>query len=510
MNKRPTNSSPQLDPKLLLRATAFSHDSKSLRLLETHISWVVLTGKYAYKIKKPIQLPFVDYSTLELRKHFCELELELNRELAPDIYLDVVKITGPASTPSINGTGEVLEYAVQMNEFEQSDILAHRLTSGLVRAPEIDRLAELIADFHKRIPQASANASFGTPELIREEALDNFAAFHSATKPVNGSLPDWHSSLSEKQRELLDRLRDWTDAEYRNCEKLLIQRRASGMIRRCHGDMHTGNIVLFKGRIEIFDRIEFNPDFQWTDCMNELAFPFMDLIHHGKTDLANRLLSDYLEWTGDYEGLGVFRFYLVYRSMVRAKVDWICHQQRLRSAGTSGDVIFTTPYFELGLSLSRRPSRFLFITHGFSGSGKSTAAMHCVETTGAIRIRSDIERNRLIGQPSTVDKYSRDRKSEVYHALLETAEGILESGYSVVVDATFLNRFEREKFRDLANRTGVRFGIIDCKAPVAELERRIRERQGDASEATVAVLHDQLRTQDVLAPEELDCIVDPM
>jgi aminoglycoside phosphotransferase family enzyme/predicted kinase len=477
--------------------------------LETHISWVVLTGKYAYKIKKPVRLPFVDYSTLELRKHFCELELELNQELAPDIYLDVVKITGPACAPSINGTGEIIEYAVRMNEFEQADILTHRLENGSVTAPEIDRLAKLLADFQGRIPKSPANASFGSPALVLQEAEDNFSAFRSALDKGQENACVWHSLLSEQQRNQLDQLQDWMHAEFKRCENLLIQRHASGMIRRGHGDMHAENIVLFKGRIEIFDRIEFNQDFQWTDCINELAFAYMDLIHHGRSDLANRLLSDYLEQTADYNGLGVFRFYLVYRSMVRAKVDWIRQQQMSGSLGDSPDAIFQTPFLQLALKLSERPDCFLYITHGLSGSGKSTAAMICVETKGAIRLRSDVERDRVIKKHSDVEKYSANMRSKVYDAMLETADNILAAGFSVVVDATFLSRIEREKFGQLAKRVRARFGIIECSAPVIELERRIRQRHADASEATVAVLHEQIRNQEDLTQEELGYICTP-
>lgn len=495
------------DPKMLLRAAAFPHVAPSLKLLETHISWVVLTGKYAYKIKKTIQLPFVDYSTLELRKHFCELELELNRELAPDIYLDVVKITGPASSPVINGKGETLEYAVRMNEFEQADILANRLDKGLVTDPEIDRLAELIADFHRRIPRATGDSPFGTPHLVRQEAEDNFSAFRLTRVGEQQVQPDWNALLSKQQRNQLDQLRDWTQAEFKRNEKPLIRRHATGSIRRCHGDMHANNIVLFNGRIEIYDRIEFNQDFQWVDCMNELAFPFMDLIHHGRIDLANRLLSNYLERTGDYEGLGVFRFYLVYRSMVRAKVDWIRQQQTLRAG--SDAAVFKTPFLDLALELSQRPNRFLYITHGLSGSGKSTAAMKYVETRGAIRIRSDVERERVIEKHLGVEKYSPEMRSKVYDAMLETAGQVLTSGFSVVVDATFLSQTERNKFRDLATRADVPFGIVDCSAAIAELERRVRERQGDASEATVAVLHDQILTQETLTSEEREFICYP-
>jgi predicted kinase len=240
--------------------------------------------------------------------------------------------------------------------------------------------------------------------------------------------------------------------------------------------------------------------------MNELAFPYMDLIHHRRNDLANRLLSEYLEQTGDYIGLGVFRFYLVYRAMVRAKVDWFRQQQTSGSLVDSTNAIFQTPYLDLARELSKRPDCVLYITHGLSGSGKSTAARKFVETKGAIRLRSDIERDRVIKKYPDVEKYSAEMRSKVYDAMSETAENVLAAGFSVVVDATFLNRIEREKFGQLAKRAGSRFGIIECSASVIELERRIRERRADASEATVAVLHEQILKQEDLTQEELGYI----
>jgi uncharacterized protein len=507
VNQYSTETASSFDPSLLLRTTAFPHVVTALKLLETHLSWVVLTGKFAYKIKKPVKLPFVDYSTLEKRKHFCDLELELNRELAPDIYLDVVRITGTTSNPAVNGRGTILEYAVRMNEFDQADILAQRLERKLVTTAEIDRLAELIADFHGRIPRAAETAAFGSAELVWQEAADNFLAFGGALEPQTNNSIEWHPALSKHQRQQLDQLHQWTELEFASCEALMARRHASGMIRRCHGDMHAGNIVLFNRRIEVFDRIEFNADFQWTDCMNELAFPCMDLTHYHRPDLANRLLSLYMERTGDYTGLGVFRFYLVYRSLVRAKVDWIRYQQTHDAASQDQHSTFRSPFIELALRLSQRPNLSLYITHGLSGSGKSTEALKFVQKTGAIRIRSDVERRRLNNHQSPELKYSAEERSQVYAGIADVAESVLTAGFPVVVDATFLKLADRQNFRLLAERVKVPFGIIECAAPVEELRQRIGQRHGDASEATLAVLEMQIETQEILTAEELPCIV---
>ena len=477
----------------LLRGDAFDHPVAHLKLLETHISWVILTGPYAYKIKKPVQFDFVDYSTLARRKHFCDLELKLNRRLAPDIYVDVVPITGDTAEPRVGGTGPPIDYAVKMVEFSQEAILAHRIDQGLVTVGEIDELATAIAKFHRSAESLSPESCYGSAEGILLEAIKNFDVFRHDLDEV--------TDVTAQEAAQLFRLQAWTEQEFEKKRQVFDIRRDSGATRLCHGDMHLGNIVRIGDRIEIFDGIEFNPGLQWIDCQSELAFPIMDLLHHRRADFANRLLNQYLEASGDYSGLSVLPFYLVYRTMVRAKVDRL----RQRQGGAARNDLPnppTTPFLELATELIQPRPTFLYITHGLSGSGKSTRAMQWVESHGAVRIRSDVERNRLFGSREAAEKYSQESSQQVYGRLTDLAEEILDTGYPVVVDATFLEQESRDQFRALAARMDTQFGIIDCRAPLEQLKHRIRQRHGDASEATIDVLMQQVELQQPLTQRE--------
>ncbi len=486
----------------LLDPAAFDHPVDSLRLVETHISWVVLTGKYAYKIKKPVRFDFVDYSTLQRRRHFCELELQLNQRLAPDVYLQVVPITGTAEQPRIGGNGPAIEYAVKMFEFQQRDIFAQRIDQVGIAPAEIDQLATAIARFHQIARPLSMESPYGSPESVLLEAIKNFDAMRCPTEHDE-------SALTPRQGKLLDQLHLWTIREFNRCRPIFEFRRDSGATRLCHGDMHLGNIVRIGDQVEIFDGIEFNPSLQWIDCFNELAFPMMDLVHHGRSDLAYRLLNVYLDETGDYGGLGVLQYYLVYRAMVRAKVEWLRRQQ---SAAPRSDLPQPPekPFLDLAHELQRAATPFLFITHGLSGSGKTTRALGLAERHGAIRIRSDVERHRLyLGRDEKAihQKYSREMNQAVYGHLLRLSSRILRYGFPVIVDATFLSRKSRRLFMKLADCVGVKFGIVDCQAPTEVLAERIRRRHGNASEATVDVLQQQIRSQQPLTEQEQTCRV---
>lgn len=293
----------------------------------------------------------------------------------------------------------------------------------------------------------------------------------------------------------------------------MLARKAAGFIRECHGDLHLGNIVLIDDEPTPFDCIEFSEDLRWIDVMSELAFLTMDLEVKGKRNLAFRLLNRYLEVTGDYRGLALFDFYLVYRAMVRAKIAQLTRASTTDSSKQQELLALYRRYLDYASGLIRPPSPALFITRGFSGSGKSYIAGQIAERLPAIRLRSDLERKRLAGfselanTGSTLDTgiYTADMTRRTYDYLLDTAEAIVKSGVSVIVDATFLKYEYRESQRLLAQRLGVPFLILDCRAPVATLKSRIESRasQGrDPSEADLAVLERQLATHDELTEEE--------
>ncbi len=471
-------------------------------LIETHISWVLLTGRHAYKIRKAVRLGFLDFSTLEARRFDCEEELRLNRRLAPDLYLDVVAITGTDRHPAIGGSGPVLEYAVRMREFRQEGLLDAALLRGELTPAHVDRLAALVANFHRRIAVAGADSPFGTPEAVQALALANFAEI----RPLVGDAGDIAA---------LHALRRWTRAEGARCDEAFRARRAAGFVRECHGDLHLANIALVGGDIVIFDAIEFNERMRWIDVASEIAFTIMDLEHRGAPALARRFLNAYLEGTGDYAAVGVLRFYLVYRAMVRAKVACL----RTAEVASAAEAAPLLRDFRAHLRLAeaeaaadtQRPT--VVITHGVAGSGKSTVAQALLEHGGAIRIRSDVERKRLRGMDAMArsgsgvagDLYADDATRATYARVALLARTVVAAGRTVIVDAACLRRWQRDLFRDLAQEAGVPRVILDVSAPAATLGDRVRARAAradDASEADVAVLLHQQRTAEALAADE--------
>lgn len=468
-------------------------------LLETHLSWVLLAGDFAWKIKKPVALPFVDFSTLAARRHYCEEELRLNRRLAPQVYLDVVPVTGDAAHPQLGGDGPAIEYAVKMRRFAQDALFDHLLEAGALRPEHLDQLARRIATFHAAAP-ATTDTAFGTPQRVLEPALDNFA--------------DLARHADAARRALLDRLAAWTRDTWRALEPTLAARHRDGFIRECHGDLHLRNLVLIDGQPIAFDCIEFSAELRWIDVMSEVAFLVMDLLDRDRPALAFRFLDGYLAQAGDYAGLAVLRFYVVYRALVRAKV----HELRARQVrGDAGEPqrlqAVTDHYLALADAVARGAAPALVLMHGLSGSGKSRIAAALVESLQAIRLRSDVERKRLFGLNASADShsavgaglYGTGASTRTYARLAELARGIIAAGYPAIVDAAFLARAQRDAFRALARDLRVPFRIVDCRADPAILRQRITTRAAaadDPSEATIAVLDRQLATHEPLAGDE--------
>ena len=474
----------------LLDPRCYPHPVAEVRLLETHISWLLLTGTYAYKVKKPVRLEFVDFHSLELRRHYCLEELRLNRRFAPSLYLDVVTITGTTAHPQVEGAGEPIEYAVKMREFSQADQFDVRLAHGGVEPAHIDKLADTCARFHA--VAAIAPPAYGTAAALLDPALANFATIQSLLDdtPVR-------SRIAELER--------WTRGEHARRTATFAARSRDGRIRECHGDLHLGNIALIDGEPTLFDCIEFNEAFRWIDVMNEMAFAVMDLSGRGRPELGQRLLNRYLEASGDYAGLAVLAFYLVYRALVRAKVDCIRASQPDLASSTR-DQLWQDFTERIGLaeSFARCGQPFLAITCGLAGSGKTHASQSALERTNAIRIRSDVERKRLCGlepcEPSGsgigLGIYSQEMNDRTFARLAELARTVIAAGYPVIVDAAFIRRERRAPFQSLANSLGVPFVIISCSAADEVLAKRIAQRQAegrDASEATVEILREQQR-----------------
>lgn len=469
----------------------YGHPADEIELIETHISWVLLSGAYAYKIKKAVNLGFLDFSTLEKRLFCCEEELRLNQRLAPSLYLAVVSIGGTPDQPVV-GRSPAIEYAVKMARFPQSALFDHLLAAGELSATHIDAIACEVARFHGSLATFPVPPGLGTPEAVHRPVLENFSQL---------------AACGHLDPALSGQLRLWSEEEFARHHHDFTLRRESGQVRECHGDLHLGNMAWLDGHPVLFDCIEFNPELRWIDVMSDAAFVVMDLHDRGRPALARRFLNTYLEQTGDFAGLRVLPYYLVYRAVVRAKVAAIHASQ----SGKGWDM--ARDYLCLAARLARPVRPWLLITHGYSGSGKSTATRYLLEQTGAIRLRSDVERKRLFGLAADARSqsglnaglYAPDTHTRTYRHLDELARKVLQAGFPVIVDAAFLKRGEREAFHRLASELGVPFLILELRAGEQVLRQRIvqREQDGrDASEATLPVLEQQLRGGEAVAPEE--------
>ncbi len=475
----------------LLDPAAYPHPVDRVRLIETHISWVILAGDYAYKVKKPVNLGFLDFSTLDKREHCCREEVRLNSRLAADIYLGVVPIAG--SPPRIEGEGPVLEWAVKMRAFPAEATLDRETT---LREEQIDAIADTLARFHGELTPAPGE--FGTVDAVRAPVTENFR-----------QLREWLPASAPG----LDALETWSEAEGTRLATHFAERRALGFIRECHGDLHLGNIAWVDGAPLIFDGIEFNPGLRCIDVISEVAFLCMDLMHRGRDALAWRFLNRYLEHSGDYAGLAALPYYLVYRSLVRAKVAV------LRAGQTDRDFSEALSYTALATRITLRPAPALLLMHGVSGSGKTWLSQSLLERLPAIRVRSDVERKRLFGLDALADSrvlsediYSREAGERTLARLLDLARAILDGGHRVIIDATFIKRDWRDPFRALATRLAVPWRIIALEAPLEVLQQRVRDRQAsgrDASEAGPAVLAAQLGVVDPFSEAELPHVIHP-
>ena len=470
------------------------------KILETHISYVLLTGDYAYKIKKAVDFDFLDFTTLAARRFFCEEELRLNRRLAPALYLEVVPIAGTIGVPVVGGPGPAIEYAVKMREFAQEALASKLLENREFGASDIDVLADKVARFHCAIGIASTDAAFGAPEGILRLAQQNFVQLAPLL-------------TSEAERDELEDLCSWTGREHAARHDDFLRRRAEGFVRECHGDLHLGNVARIDGELVIFDGIEFNEEMRWIDVMSEVAFTVMDLQDRGRADLAHRFLNAYLERTGDYGGLAVLPFYLAYRALVRAKIARLRATQVGAGAAKNAAIAESRGYLHLARSYAERPRPALIVTCGLSGCGKTAISQALLETIGAVRIRSDVERKRMHGvaplerrdEPGAQRLYAEASTEATYDRLRTLARDILGAGRIAIVDATFLRHSQRESFRALAMELGIPYVILGFEASEATLRQRITQRRsggGDASDADLTVLAHQIATREPLTATE--------
>ena len=475
----------------LLHAEAYPHPvTEPIRLAETHISWVLLTGEFAYKLKKPLRLSFLDYSTLERRHQLCDEEVRLNRRHAPDLYLGVSTISGCASAPRVDGDGPVFEYAVRMRQFAARDELVALLDAGAVTASDLEALGRSVAHLHAAAAPAASGSAFGEPDAVQRITLDNFAELRR--------LPE----ATEWQREL-QALEQRLSSVHAARSALLRDRRAQGWVRECHGDLHCGNVVRWQGRLTPFDGIEFDPGLRFIDVVNDVAFLAMDLAERGHADLRLAALQAWLETLGDFAGLPLLPYYETYRALVRAKVAALRALQSTSDAPAHAAAIAgCSRYLAWAAARIRQRAPVLVITCGFSGSGKTWLARQLREPLHALHVRSDVERKRLAGLAPEADSrsppdagiYTPEYTARTYDRLHDCAAAALGGGESILVDAAFLRSDERLRFVLLAESLGARAAIVHCFAPAEVLRDRVAARstaRNDASEAGLDVLQRQ-------------------
>jgi len=481
----------------LLKPEAYRHPVASLELLETHISWVILTGTYAYKIKKSVKLDFLDFSTLRLRRHFCEEELRLNRRMAPQLYLDVVPICGNEKSPQVGGEGRAIEYALKMHQFQQSAQLDKQLDAGLLNENDMRDLAATIAAYHRDAAVLDFSSDQDAARQISTPQLDNFPPINSVT-----------------DLKTTRRVREWTAQSLRDLEHTLIERHKNGFVRECHGDLHLTNLVRLSSGIVAFDCVEFSAALRNIDVISDVAFLAMDLVAHARQDLAGILVNRYLECTGDYSGMSVFGLYFVYHSMIRAKIAAVRSGERDEAEGRLEDIAKLKHYLAVAIRwIDRRPPIVVGM-HGFSGSGKTWLSTQLLSELPAVRVRSDIERKRCLGLAESASSqsqpgrgaYTARARADAYASLLEIIDGLIDADFNVIVDATFLMRRDRQLLEALADRKEAAMVWIDVSADNDELVRRLQHRtatRDDASEADTGVLDYQYKHADPLTAAEL-------
>ncbi|MEA3372854.1 MAG: AAA family ATPase [Campylobacterota bacterium] len=463
------------------------------QLIETHISTIILSGDLAYKLKKPVDFGFLDYSTLEKRYKNSLEEVRINEGFAPELYLGVIPITGSIEDPRIDGEGRVLDHAVKMRRFEQNCQLDNMVDEGRLDMDLMDKAAQMIAAFHKRTEAAAPQSEFGAPVRVLAPMEENFELLKAV------------GSFQAK----IDVVERWTYDGYKRFKPLLKSRKENGFIRECHGDMHLHNMAMFEGKLIMFDAIEFNPYLNHIDVISDLAFLLMDLEYRSLHQLSRRVLNRYLELTGDYEGVRVLDFYKTYRAMVRAKVAALRASQDMLESERQSVMDEVERYIDLALSYTREKEPFMAITHGCSGSGKSTFAQMLVETHGALRIRSDAERMRMFerSDESGLEEgiYTPDTTKATYERLLELAVSVYEAGYSVIVDATFLKQWQRRLFIEHASTAEAPFCLFTMACDHEVMRSRVEHRSeegSDISEADLEVLQLQIKSAEPLSESE--------
>lgn len=476
----------------LVLPDAYDHPVTNLRVVQTHTSCVFLTGKYAFKVKKPVNFEFLDYSSLELRHKFCEKEVELNRRLCPQIYLGIVPITEQSGRLRVEAAGTPLEWAVKMHQLPEAYMLSAQLENNGVSAEQMKKVAETLAIFHEKALSNDEISAFGSPERIRVNLQENFTQASRFT----------HWTLTS---ECVQNVKVYSEKFLTENQSLFLNRIKRGRIRDGHGDLRAQNICLYphlQEGIQIFDCIEFNDRFRYEDVAADVSYLAMDLDLAARSDLRRTLLDAYNQYSKDPDLSSILPFYKCYRAFVRGKIALFASSEKeipLDQRRKHEEIAAAA--FDLANSYSKK--RFpptLFITVGISGSGKSVLSRELARRLPAVLLSSDKIRKELaaVAADSTLDAswYQPERVAMVYDELRERGRFFLQEGENVILDATFLSARERSRAAELASSCGAAFQILVCECPGLVARERIqRRKESEArfSDATISVLERQIQ-----------------
>jgi len=454
-----------------------------LQLIQTHVSYVVLTGEYAYKSKKAVDFGFLNYSTIDLRRHFCQEELRLNRQGAAELYLEVLPVTQTGTQFHLNGDGEPVEYLVKMRQFPQDTLLMALFERGELDEALLVELAKTIASFHAKAATNDYIRSFGTVEQVRQ-AIDQ-----------NYEQSEKYIGIAQTQ-EQFDGCRTYTDRLFAEHQDWFDRRIAQDKIRECHGDLHLNNICYWNDQLLLFDCIEFNEPFRFVDVMFDIAYVVRDLDSRQRQDLSTIFLNTYFEQTGDWEGLQILPFYVNRQTYVRAKIlSFLLDDPAISTADKAQSQATAAQFYRQAWSYCQPQQGRIILMSGLSGAGKSTTARYLASKTQAVHLRSDAVRKHLGGiavqDRGGSELYTPEMTEKTYARLLQLGVMLAQQGYTVILDAKYDRQTFRQAAIEQAQSEQIPLQIFYCDAPAEVRRDRLVGRKGDIADATVDLMPEQ-------------------
>jgi aminoglycoside phosphotransferase family enzyme/predicted kinase len=481
-----------------------------IQLIQTHISYVLLAGDYAYKVKKPANFGFLDFSSLDKRQYFCQEELRLNRRLSPGLYLEVLSIVQTPEghyrlSSAADAPESVAEVTLKMQQFDQENQFSRLFAKNQLTLAQMQTLGQDVAAFHAVAHTDAEVQAYGSLAATQQVDENNYG------------LSEQFIGRSQTQTQF-EQTRNFTRNFFSQHADWFKQRQAEGKIRECHGDLHLGNICLYQDKIQVFDCIEFNKEFRNIDTIYDAAFLVMDLQFLGRPDLANTFLNAYLEWTGDYWGGVLLPLYLSMRAYIRGNVNSLA----LNDPAISSDEKVAiqeraAAYYRLAWDYTQPQAGRIFVMSGLSGVGKSTVGRELAQLSNAIHIRSDAVRKHLAGVPlqQRGDEagaigsgiYTPEMTQKTYDRLQELALLLAGQGFTVILDAKYDRQAFRETVLRQAQTAQIPVNLLYCSAPEAVIRERLQQRQGDIADATEAMLTEQLKSFETFTASEQSQLV---